>query len=77
MQGEFSARRLRAFTPRTGTALAKKQEEYEKRLKDIGMEDTQRRPGDKDDEEQTGDNVKQDEEGTDEEDNEDSEEELE
>jgi hypothetical protein len=29
LQGEFSARQIRAFTPRTGTQLAKDQEAYE------------------------------------------------
>jgi hypothetical protein len=33
LQGEYSARRLRAFTPREGTELARKQEEFERKLK--------------------------------------------
>ncbi|KAG2051808.1 hypothetical protein BDR06DRAFT_997980 [Suillus hirtellus] len=38
LKGEYSAQRLREFTPRTGTTLAKNQEEYERRRE----EDTQK-----------------------------------
>ncbi|KAG2743091.1 hypothetical protein P692DRAFT_201809315 [Suillus brevipes Sb2] len=50
LQGEYSARRLRAFTPRTGTTLAKKQEEYEKKLEER-RENTQESPEEEDEEE--------------------------
>ena len=39
LQGEYSARQLRAFMPCEGTALAKKQEEYEEQLKGQNSED--------------------------------------
>lgn len=52
LQGEYSARRLRAFIPRTGTKLAKKQEEHEKKIEEKRLENTQGRLEDKDNIEQ-------------------------
>lgn len=39
LQGEYSARRLRAFTPREGTELATKQEVYERKLAQQSIEE--------------------------------------
>lgn len=65
LQGESSARRLRAFTPRMGTTLAQMQEEHEKKLESRGIEDTRKQAEDKDEEAQIEEHTTQDDEETD------------
>jgi hypothetical protein len=80
LQGEFSARRLRAFVPREGTQLAKEQKEHEKKIRnEEENEDSEKAVEEntkqnEDAEKETGERSKDDDDDDDDEDDDDAEE---